>query len=90
MASRAVDGVTSTDWVDSSCTHTTTTTDPWWRVDLGSPVAVTEVRIVNRACDGDCGSRLSSFEIRIGKLLGVIIIIRIGKLVLECEAMKAN
>ena len=69
MASRAVDGGTSTNWVDGSCTHTNTTTDPWWRVDLGSPVAVTEVRIVNRACGGSCGSRLNSFEIRIGKLV---------------------
>ena len=67
VASRAVDGGTSTDYADGSCTHTTATTDPWWRVDLGSSVAVAEVRIVNRACYGDCGSRLSSFEIRIGK-----------------------
>ena len=65
-----MDGITSTDWVlMSSCTHTTTTTDPWWRVDLGSSVAVAEVRIVNRACSGGCGSRLSAFEIRIGKLV---------------------
>ena len=67
VASRAVDGGTSTDYTHGSCTYTTETTDPWWRVDLGSSVAVAEVRIVNRDCSGGCGSRLSSFEIRIGK-----------------------
>ena len=69
VASQAVDGNSSTDYNAGSCTHTTRTNDPWWRVDLGSSVAVTEVVIVNRACDAECGTRLSSFEIRIGTLV---------------------
>ena len=64
-----MDGGTSTDYYQDSCTHTKTRDEPWWRVDLGSSVPVTEVRIVNRDCTGDCESRLNSFEIRIGKLV---------------------
>jgi len=67
VASRAVDGITTTAYSDGSCTHTNYATDPWWRVDLGSSLPVAEVVIVNRACGGDCAGFLSAFEIRIGK-----------------------
>ena len=68
VATRAVDGKTTTDWRGDSCTHTDYSTDPWWRVDLGSSLPVAEVVIVNRACGGVCATYLTNFEIRIGKL----------------------
>ena len=68
VASRAVDGKTSTDYFkENGCTHTDYATDPWWRVDLGTSLPVAEVVIINRDC-GSCGVYSSAFEIRIGKL----------------------
>jgi len=66
VASRAVDGKTTTSYSQGSCTHTHYSTDPWWRVDLGSSLPVAEVVIVNRACGGECATYLTNFEIRIG------------------------
>jgi len=63
-----VDGKTTTDWSEGSCTHTNYSTDAWWRVDLGTSLPVAEVVIVNREC-GSCGKYLSAFEIRIGNLI---------------------
>ena len=68
VASRAVDGKTTTAWSRGSCTHTEYSTDPWWRVDLGSSLPVAEVVIVNRACTRECATYLTNFEIKIGKL----------------------
>ncbi|KAL9950691.1 hypothetical protein ACROYT_G043230 [Oculina patagonica] len=62
-SSRAVDGNSQTDYTAKSCTHTTTTSKPWWRVDLGQEEPVSEVYIVNRDA---LGNRLSKFEIRVG------------------------
>ena len=61
-----MDGKTTTDWSEGSCTHTNYATDAWWRVDLGTSLPVAEVVVVNRDC-GSCGAYLSAFEIRIGK-----------------------
>ena len=69
VASRAVDGRTTTAYGGGSCTHTDFATNPWWRVDLGTPLPVTEVVIVNRQCGGDCARFMDSFEIKIGILL---------------------
>ena len=67
VASRAVDGKTTTSYSQDSCTHTDFANDPWWRVDLGSSLPVAEVVIVNRAC-AYCGDWMLAFDIRIGKL----------------------
>ena len=56
-ASLAVDG-------SPRCAVTSLSTDPWWRVDLGTSYIVGEVKILSRADDG--GSGLTNFEIRIG------------------------
>ena len=69
VASRAVDGKNTTEYSQGSCTHTDFATDAWWRVDLGTPLPVTEVIIVNRQCGGDCAKFMDSFEIKIGILL---------------------
>jgi hypothetical protein len=47
----AVDGDTNAVYRDGSCTHTSTSTNPWWTVDLCGIYDVSKVVIYNR---GDC------------------------------------
>jgi len=62
-ASRAIDGNEKSAWGGGSCTHTSTHTNPWWQVDLGSSQAISGIRITNR---GDCcGQRLNGFSVLI-------------------------
>uniref|UniRef100_A0A671P4T6 Fucolectin tachylectin-4 pentraxin-1 domain-containing protein n=1 Tax=Sinocyclocheilus anshuiensis TaxID=1608454 RepID=A0A671P4T6_9TELE len=57
-AQKALDGKNST------CTHTTTQTDPWWKLDLMKTYSVNRATITNRPdC---CESRINEAEIRIG------------------------
>ncbi|XP_072317080.1 uncharacterized protein [Eucyclogobius newberryi] len=66
-ASNAIDGKRDSVYFHNSCTHTFTTTDPWWRVDLRESYIVTSITITNR---GDCcAERLDGAEIRIGNSL---------------------
>ncbi|XP_052387767.1 uncharacterized protein LOC127934432 [Carassius gibelio] len=56
--SNALDGLSST------CTHTYTQSDPWWKLDLMKTYSVNRVTITNRLdC---CSSRINGAEIRIG------------------------
>ena len=68
VASRAVDGNNNIDWRSGSCMRTKEEKDPWWRVDLGAPVPVAEVVIVNSLCF-PCVNDMKAFEIRIGKVI---------------------
>ncbi|XP_022795010.1 uncharacterized protein LOC111333651 [Stylophora pistillata] len=63
---RALDGNIDGRFSSSCCTHTYTTTDPWWRGDLGSSQYVSEVFIVNRV---EASYRLFNIEIRVGDSL---------------------
>ena len=54
-------------FADGSCTFGAGDKFPWWRVDLGQDEFVTEVYIVN--IQGQ--TRLSKFEIRVGRLIHV-------------------
>ena len=54
-------------FADGSCTFGVDDKFPWWRVDLGQDEFVTEVYIVN--IQGP--TRLSKFEIRVGRLIHV-------------------
>ena len=66
-ASNAIDGNRDSIYYSNSCTHTFTTTDPWWRVDLRDSYAITSITVVNR---GDCcQERLDGAEIRVGNSL---------------------
>ncbi|XP_032894004.1 uncharacterized protein LOC116984049 [Amblyraja radiata] len=66
-AERAIDGNKNSSFMRDSCTHTTKSTDPWWRADLKLPYNVSVVRITNRR---DCCSELlTGAEIRIGDSL---------------------
>ena len=51
-----------------SCTHTNWDwkTKPWWRVDLGKPSKVAQVKLVNR--EDCCFSRLRDFNIQVGNV----------------------
>ncbi len=58
MAERAIDGQTDGNYFGDSVTHTETESDPWWELDLGSPIAVERVRVWNRT-DGNQQPRLN-------------------------------
>ncbi|XP_078668039.1 uncharacterized protein LOC144909744 isoform X1 [Branchiostoma floridae x Branchiostoma belcheri] len=64
-SSRAVDGSDGSGIYNSnSCTHTTTQTNPWWRVDLGSTRTIFLVNVFNRVdC---CSDRLNPFYVHVG------------------------
>ena len=61
----AIDGNTSGDWSDGSCTHTKKdSSDTWWKVEMNDTYYIETVEIYNRYdC---CSSRLSNFSIYIG------------------------
>ncbi|XP_059827275.1 uncharacterized protein LOC132394945 [Hypanus sabinus] len=65
IASRAIDG--NRNAADGSCTQTTPSTDPWWRLDLKQTYAVSMVKIINRLdC---CSDRIKGARILIGDSL---------------------
>ena len=54
---RAVDGDTNGNWGGNSCTHTSSSNDTWWRVQLPGRHMITKVALYNRSeC---CSERLS-------------------------------
>ncbi len=58
-ASAAVDGNTDGQFFDGSVTATNLDANPWWQVDLGSPVSINSIVVWNRTdC---CASRLSDY-----------------------------
>lgn len=60
-ASRAVDGVTNGNWSVGSVSHSNTTNQDWWQVDLGQVYNITSINVFNRTdC---CGARLSNYYI---------------------------
>lgn len=64
-AKRAIDGNTNGNYVEAkSTTHTAASDDPWWEVDLKSVQPIDRVVIWNRT-DGNVGSRLSDFRLRL-------------------------
>ena len=64
VSARAVDGNSDGKYGRKTCTHTTRTTNPWWRADMGSSHSVSEVFLVNRVAVRE---RLVNIEIRVGK-----------------------
>ncbi len=61
-ANRAIDGKTTGDYNKNSVTHTASSADPWWEVDLGSMQAIDRVVFFNRT-DGGIHSRLNGVKI---------------------------
>ena len=48
VCERAVDGDTSSDFADGSCTHTLSEHHAWWAVDLGQSYFIDRVTVYNR------------------------------------------
>ncbi len=64
-ASRAVDGNVDGNWSAGSVSHTGSTVNAWWQVDLGAVQEIHAVQIWNRTdC---CGTRLSNFYLFISE-----------------------
>uniref|UniRef100_A0A670J2A7 Fucolectin tachylectin-4 pentraxin-1 domain-containing protein n=1 Tax=Podarcis muralis TaxID=64176 RepID=A0A670J2A7_PODMU len=64
VAGNAIDGSTSSNFNQGSCTHTNSENNPWWMVDLKAQYQVLHVTITNRKdC---CAQRLNGAEIRVG------------------------
>ncbi len=60
-AAAAVDGNTNGNFGSASTTHTESTFQPWWQVDLGTSQNLDTIRLWNRTdC---CGDRLSNFYV---------------------------
>ncbi len=72
ISSRAVDGNTSGVWRNSSVTHTATTNQPWWKVDLDATTSIDKVIIYNRT-DNCCVSRLSNFYVEALSETGAVV-----------------
>ncbi len=66
VAARAIDGSTDGNYEANSTTHTATSRDPWWEVDLGQTMAVDAIAVWNRT-DGGKGisQRLGGFRIKL-------------------------
>jgi hypothetical protein len=68
---RAVDGDTYASYGGRSVTHTNFEAGAWWRVDLGSPLAVDAVTVWNRTdC---CADRLSNFYVELLDANGIVV-----------------
>ncbi len=69
VAQRGIDGNTNGDYNEArSTTHTATSKDPWWELDLQRVTAIEELRIWNRTDGGEAiANRISGYRV---KLLG--------------------
>lgn len=66
VSSRAVDGNTSGIWNDGSITHTTSQTNPWWRVDLGDNYILSSISVFNRT--NCCTGRLTGAKVMVSEV----------------------
>nr|XP_055024248.1 fucolectin-like [Misgurnus anguillicaudatus] len=70
QSSTGIDGWEAANAIDTSpytCTHTATSDNPWWRVDLLDSYYISTVVVTNRP--NCCPERLDGAEIRIGNSL---------------------
>ena len=59
---RAIDGNTDGVWDNGSTTHTDTTSENWWEVDLQQFAVIEQLDLYNRT-DSNLGERLSNFRV---------------------------
>ena len=66
-AARAVDGEINQQYSGNSCTHTTNSGHPWWKLTLATPKQIGKVEVWNRAdC---CSSRLNGVQVKVDSQL---------------------
>ncbi len=67
LASRGNDGNTNGNYSEAnSTTHTATSDNPWWELDLGKATRIDELRLWNRTDGGDgISGRLKGFQIKL-------------------------
>ncbi|CAM5087926.1 unnamed protein product [Eretmochelys imbricata] len=98
-AEKAVDGNHNGIWDNGSCTHTNCETEPWWRVDLGSPRSVSAVMVKNR--EDCCGERIKGAQNHVGDskaghgknnpMCGTITDTRLGSVsTISCNGLKGR
>jgi hypothetical protein len=58
-AARAIDGNTSGVWSENSVTHTASESNPWWTLDRGESITLSQIKIWNRT--DNFSDRLSDF-----------------------------
>ncbi|GFH61904.1 hypothetical protein CTEN210_18380 [Chaetoceros tenuissimus] len=63
-ASLAIDGNTNRFWSGWSVTHTSTETDPWWKVQLQREFSISDIIVYNRS-DDCCIDRLNNFRLTV-------------------------
>jgi len=65
----AIDGNLDQTWDGRSVTHTTASTNPWWKVQLDKAYQISSIKIYNRSdIDGDCcRERILGFVLKILK-----------------------
>ena len=61
-ASKAVDGSTDGVFANGSVSHTNSESNPWWQVDLGSSVPISQIEVWNRT---EQASRLSGYKVEV-------------------------
>lgn len=61
-ASKAVDGNTDGAFANGSVSHTTSESNPWWIVDLGSSVPIDRIEVWNRT---ENAARLSGYRVEV-------------------------
>ncbi|WP_144875085.1 glycoside hydrolase family 98 domain-containing protein [Microbacterium sp. 1.5R] len=61
-ASKAVDGVTDGAFLHGSVSHTNHESNPWWQVDLGASVLISEIQVWNRLENAE---RLSGYKVEV-------------------------
>ncbi|MBU2950603.1 sulfatase-like hydrolase/transferase [Tamlana agarivorans] len=64
IPSRAIDGDTNGKWAGGSVTHTASTANPWWQVDLGFDTTIGDINVFGRT-DACCIDRLSNFTVSV-------------------------
>lgn len=65
ISSRAVDGDTSGAYGNQSVTHTSNSTNPWWKVDLEENFIIDRIEVYNRT-DNCCKERLVGAKVYVG------------------------
>ena len=69
VASRAVDGIDSSDFQAGSCSHTNAGANEWWQVDLGAVYDIDTIEVYHRTnCNAFCDAELVGARVYVSTL----------------------